>query len=143
MPDFDATEGYTDAGDCCADSGAPKNAGSSDAGTGEPSAGEQHPPRQSPLERKLSNPFDPGLFVPSLVRTREHSAGRLHFVKRPVAEGATVRRLTPPPLAQRRRLARRACPFGWRVFLLGSPSLHRRHQRLGATCRRQPPGSPR
>jgi hypothetical protein len=143
MSDFDATEGYTEAGDRRADSGAPKNAGAADPTPEESVAGAESTTPDDPLRRRLSNPYDPGVFAPSINRMRELSAGRPHFIEHQSESAVPTRRLTPPPLARRRKIARRSCPFGWRVFLLGGPSLHHRHRRLGIVCHRQPPGSPR
>jgi hypothetical protein len=64
--------------------------------------------------------------TPILRRTRHHATG--HFA----AGGAASRRVGVKLMARRRRLARRACPYGWQVRVLSSPPRNRR--RLWTQC---------
>jgi hypothetical protein len=79
----------------------------------------------------VPDPLDPRLPAPVIRRTRH---GR-----HPAVPRAARRRLGTPMLARRRRVARRACPFGWQVRVLGGPPRKRRH--LWTECHRQASGS--
>lgn len=156
MPDFDVNEGYVEAGRRRADSslpGIPADGISVDgrvapygldvtsdylpgedtyaypAGAGELSSSSgsssSSPPRKLPEE------------TPIVRRTRHLSTGHLSTGRlstdRLSSGGVSpVRRVGVRLIARRRRLARRACPFGWRVRVLGTPPRHRR--RLWTKC---------
>ncbi len=64
--------------------------------------------------------------TPIVRRTRHLPTGHLP------ASGSPARRVGVRLLARRRRLARRACPYGWQVRVLGTPPRHRR--RLWTMC---------
>lgn len=85
------------------------------------------------------SPDTPQLFeqTPIVRRTRHHVSGH-----RSAADAGPGRRVGVKMIARRRRLARRACPFGWKVRVLSTRSRHRR--RLWTSCHglpRQTPGS--
>jgi hypothetical protein len=68
--------------------------------------------------------------TPIVRRTRHLAAGHLP------AGGSSARRVGVRLMARRRRLARRACPYGWQVRVLGTPPRHRR--RLWTMCHGSP-----
>lgn len=69
--------------------------------------------------------------TPIVRRTRHLATG--HFV---ATDMPTARRVGVELIARRRRLARRACPYGWQVRVLGRPPRNRRC--LWTTCHRSP-----
>jgi hypothetical protein len=75
--------------------------------------------------------------TPFVRRTRHFATGHYSF-----AHARPTRRVGVRLIARRRRLARRACPYGWQVRVLGTPPRNRR--RLWTMCHRseQFPGSP-
>jgi hypothetical protein len=138
MPDFEVNEGYVEAGRRRADSplsglrsddrvsadgyvpaeeGTVQGSGACIEGTDGSDATEAVEDR-----RKLPEQ------TPILRRTRHLAAG--HFS----ACGVPARRVRVKLIARRRRLARRACPYGWQVRVLGTPPRNRR--RLWTTCHR-------
>jgi hypothetical protein len=118
MPDFDVNEGYFEAGRRRADSplsGLPADelqAAATGETRGQPAGEEER--RRLPEE------------TPVVRRTRHLAQG--HFSTR----GARPRRVGVTLIARRRRLARRACPYGWHVRVLGTPPRNRR--RLWTMC---------
>lgn len=66
--------------------------------------------------------------TPIVRRTRHLAAG--HFA----ASSTPARRVGVRLMGRRRRLARRACPYGWQVRVLGTPPRNRR--RLWTQCHR-------
>jgi hypothetical protein len=68
--------------------------------------------------------------TPIVRRTRHRARG--HFS----VNGMPVRRVGVKLIARRRRLARRACPYGWQVRVLGVPPRSRR--RLWTQCHGSP-----
>ena len=73
--------------------------------------------------------------TPIVRRARHHAIGH-----RTAPEAGPGRRVGVKMIARRRRLARRACPFGWRVRVLSTPPRHRR--RLWTSCHGQPRQAP-
>ncbi|HYM44686.1 MAG TPA: hypothetical protein VES65_00800 [Solirubrobacteraceae bacterium] len=153
MPDFEVNEGYVEAGRRRADaplaeSGARSEAPPVPAGEDQlleewlsawyglttaedrvPEAGGEAPAAAE--ARRLPEE------TPIVRRTRHRADG--HFA----GGDAERKRLEVRLIARRRRLARRACPYGRRAHLLGTPLRSRR--RLWTTCHGQrpsPPGSP-
>jgi hypothetical protein len=140
MPDFEVNEGYTEAGRRRADSPLPglreddrvsadgyvtADGWSAtvpgalgedvDATEATEAAADRHKlPEETPIVR----------------RTRHFATG--HFP----ASGAPARRVGVTLIARRRRLARRACPYGWQARVLGTPPRHRR--RLWTMCHGSP-----
>jgi hypothetical protein len=85
-----------------------------------------------------SDPLDPAeIGPPSVRRARDLAYGHLKAKQgrpgRRVGTGVAL-------LARRRRATRRACPYGRRVSVLGTPPRHRR--RLWTMCHGRAPGSP-
>jgi hypothetical protein len=71
-----------------------------------------------------------------IVRRARHSP----IGHRSRADAGPERRVGVRMIARRRRLARRACPFGWTVRVLSTPPRHRR--RLWTSCHGQPRQTP-
>ena len=69
--------------------------------------------------------------TPIVRRTRHLAKGHLSARTMPPARRVGVRLV-----ARRRRLARRACPYGWQVRVLSTPPRNRR--RLWTTCHGSP-----
>jgi hypothetical protein len=143
MPDFEVNEGYVEAGrrradaplpDLRADERVPADGsvsadGHNSAVTGAARSEGADATLAGEGRRKLPEE------TPIVRRTRHLAAG--HFSARNIAPArcAGVRLI-----ARRRRLARRACPYGWHVRVLGTPPRNRR--RLWTTCHGRAPGSP-
>jgi hypothetical protein len=108
MPDFDANKGNTETGDR----------------GGDPLV----PAQDSDLAAEEARSLDPDIKLPAA----RHLSNGHRFARR----SGPRRRVGVTFLAQRRRAARRACPFSWRVRVLGTPLRHRRH--LWTLCHRQP-----
>ncbi len=137
MPDFDVNEGYVEAGrrradsplpDPLADERTPADGRSGQDGRGATTGrgleagaeGVQAGAGGRDLRRMPEAP-------PIVRRTRHLAEGHLS------ASGAVPgRRVGVKLIARRRRLARRACPYGWHVHVLGTPLRHRR--RLWTLC---------
>jgi hypothetical protein len=143
MPDFDVNEGYAEAARRRADAslpGLPADGVSVD-GRVDPygldvtsdyllgdvtdaflsQGGQSGGERSSFAARKLPEE------TPIVRRTRHLAVG--HFSAGGASPG---RRVGVRLIARRRRLARRACPFGWQVRVLGTPP--RRRRRLWTKC---------
>lgn len=140
MPDFEINEGYVEAGRRRADSPLSSRGGgdrlpgeggygaSEDGGTPAPVVrveGSDAADATETIEESRKLPEE----TPIVRRTRHFAAG--HFsasaVPRARRVGAGVKLI-----ARRRRLARRACPYGWQVRVLGTPPRNRR--RLWTQC---------
>jgi hypothetical protein len=78
--------------------------------------------------------------TPIVRRTRHLATG--HILTDHDRLAARARRVGVRLIARRRRLARRACPYGWKARVLATPRRDRR--RLWTTCHGQPrpPGTP-
>jgi len=138
MPDFEVNEGYVEAGRRRADSPLPglKNDDrvSADGYVPADDGGAQGPGMRvegidtgdatEAVEDRRKLPEE----TPIVRRTRHLAAG--HFSTR----GIPARCVGVKLIARRRRLARRACPYGWQVRVLGTPPRNRR--RLWTTCHR-------
>ncbi len=74
--------------------------------------------------------------TPIVRRARHHAIGH----RAAAGTGPERRRVGVRMIARRRRLARRACPFGWTVRVLNTPPRHRR--RLWTSCHGQPRQTP-
>ncbi len=141
MPDFEINEGYIEAGRRRADSPLSGRGGEGRIpadgfipeqdggavpaplvrveGTDSVEAGEA-------VEKARKLPEE----TPIVRRTRHLAAG--HFS----ANAMPVKRVEVKLLARRRRLARRACPYGWQVRVLGTPP--RKRRRLWTQCHGSP-----
>ncbi|HEY2535468.1 MAG TPA: hypothetical protein VGI24_00600 [Solirubrobacteraceae bacterium] len=109
MPDYEINEGYVEAGRRRADS--PLESRSLEVGEPvEPVESVRKLPEETPIVR----------------RTRHLATG--HFS----GAGMATPRLGERLMARRRRLARRACPYGWQVRVLSTPVRARRQ--LWTTC---------
>jgi hypothetical protein len=142
MPDFEVNEGYVEAGRRRADSPLPARqadervtvdgghppADGPGAGDGSTHGEGADAPEAGDERRKLPEE------TPIVRRTRHLATG--HFA----ASANPARRVGVKLIARRRRLARRACPYGWHVHVLGTPPRHRR--RLWTMCHGRAPGSP-
>jgi hypothetical protein len=143
MPDFEVNEGYIEAGRRRADSPLPglreDDRVSADGyvtadGWGGPVPGAHGEDTDAAEvagagENRHKLPEE----TPVVRRTRHLATGHLPTGGRP------ARRVGVTLMARRRRLARRACPYGWQVRVLGTPPRHRR--RLWTMCHGSP-GSP-
>ncbi len=136
MPDFEVNEGYVEAGRRRGDSPLPgPRADERVAADGHSAALDGHDatPDRAPAEGgdgartggDLRRPEE----RPIVRRTRHPAAGHLSADDAPPG-----RRVGVKLMARRRRLARRACPYGWQVRVLGTPPCHRR--RLWTMCHR-------
>ncbi len=136
MPDFEVNEGYVEAGRRRADSPLPglrnDDLVSADGYVPADEGGAQRPGARAEgadtgdateaVEDRRKLPEE----TPIVRRTRHLAAG--HFS----ASGASARCVGVKLIARRRRLARRACPYGWQVRVLGTQPRNRR--RLWTTC---------
>jgi hypothetical protein len=136
MPDFEVNEGYVEAGRRRADSPLPglrnDDRVSADGYIPAEESGVQGPGARAEgadtgdateaVEDRHKLPEEP----PIVRRTRHLAAG--HFSR----GGLPARRVGVKLVARRRRLARRACPYGWQVRVLGTPPRNRR--RLWTMC---------
>jgi hypothetical protein len=144
MPDFEVNEGYIEAGRRRADSPLSARSGddrisadghvAADEGGIAPAPGMRGEGADAAdateaVEDRRKLPEE----TPVVRRTRHLAAG--HFS----ASGPRARRVGVRLIARRRRLARRACPYGWQVRVLGTPPRGRR--RLWTTCHDGSPGS--
>jgi hypothetical protein len=141
MPDFEVNEGYVEAGRRRADSPLPalradervsadgrSATPDGDGATSGRALGEAAEESTVGAESSRRLPEE----RPIVRRTRHHAGG--HFS----ASGASPRRRVGVELmARRRRLARRACPYGWQVRVLGTPPRRRRH--LWTMCHSKAP----
>jgi len=144
MPDFEFNEGYLEAGGRRADSplsadaqdgpdapisSEPIVAQEGDARADEWGATGHKLPERTPIVRRTRH-----------LATGHIAAGRSGSERAHLA--VSGRRVGVKLISRRRRLARRACPYGWKVWVLGTPPRSRR--RLWTTCHGQsrPPGSP-
>jgi hypothetical protein len=147
MPDFEVNEGYVEAGRRRADSPLPERRADEllsadgrvlpDGRDAAPDGRDETPGPallgEDAVQAKgggepLSPPRKLPEQTPIVRRTRHLAAG--HFATR----CAPGRRVGVRLIARRRRLARRACPYGWQVRVLGAPPRHRR--RLWTQCHR-------
>ncbi len=138
MPDFEVNEGYSEAGRRRADSPLSSRGGEDRVPIDGYGPIEESGFAQVPLKRAegLDSSIDAGEPVenarklpeetPIVRRTRHLAAGHLSSADMP------VRRIGVKLMARRRRLARRACPYGWQVRVLGTAPRARR--RLWTTC---------
>lgn len=137
MPDFDVNEGYVEAGRRRADSPLSSRGGDDRIPADGYVPAEDGGVAPAPLMRlEGTDSVDAGEAVenvrklpeetPIVRRTRHLAAG--HFS----ASSVPVRRVGVKLMARRRRLARRACPYGWQVRVLGTPPRNRRC--LWTTC---------
>jgi hypothetical protein len=141
MPDFEVNEGYIEAGRRRADSPLSARSGddrisadgflAADEGGIAPAPGMRGEGADvadatGTVEDRRKLPEE----TPVVRRTRHLAAG--HFS----ASGPPARRVGVRLIARRRRLARRACPYGWQVRVLGTPPRGRR--RLWTTCHGSP-----
>jgi hypothetical protein len=162
MPDFEVNEGYVEAGRRRADSPLSSRGGEDRTpldGYGAPPTGDDAHVAPAPIVR-LEGMLGEGVDAidaiedfkeleafesleaaetiegrrrklppetPIVRRTRHLAAGHHSF-----AHARPARRVGVRLIARRRRLARRACPYGWQVRVLGTPLRHRR--RLWTTC---------
>ena len=137
MPDFEVNEGYVEAGRRRADSPLPGPGNddrvSADGYVPADEGGAQAPGVRAEgadagdateaVEDRRKLPEE----TPIVRRTRHLAAG--HFSASGVVP---TRRVGVKLIARRRRLARRACPYGWQVRVLGTPPRNRR--RLWTMC---------
>ncbi|HEV3320495.1 MAG TPA: hypothetical protein VG053_12330 [Solirubrobacteraceae bacterium] len=142
MPDFEVNEGYVEAGRRRADSPLPglRDDGrvvpadgyvAADEGGVAPAPGVRAEGADAgdaaeAVEDRRKLPEE----TPIVRRTRHLAAG--HFSP----SGPPARRVGVKLIGRRRRLARRACPYGWQVRVLGTPPRNRR--RLWTTCHGSP-----
>jgi hypothetical protein len=141
MPDFEVNEGYVEAGRRRADSPlSARQAGGESSVDGrvappdgrgavdERALGEE---REASIRGEASIPGGELRRLPEQTpivrRTRHLASGHL-----PAGDVTSRRCVGVALLARRRRLARRACPYGWRVRVLDQPRSRRR--RLWTTC---------
>ena len=132
MPDFEVNEGYVEAGRRRADSPLSSRGGEDRVPTDGYGPTEEGGFAPVPLMRAegMDSSVDAGEAVenarklpeetPIVRRTRHLAAG--HFSD----SGMPARRVGVKLIARRRRLARRACPYGWQVRVLGTPPRARR-----------------
>jgi hypothetical protein len=131
MPDFEVNEGYVEAGRRRADSPLPDlrndDRMSADGyvpadeggaqGSGVRPEGADTGDAAEAVEDRRKLPEE----TPIVRRTRHLAAGHLS------ASGVVpARRVGVKLMARRRRLARRACPYGWQARVLGTPPRNRR-----------------
>ena len=128
MPDFEVNEGYVEAGRRRADSPLSSRGGEDRVPADGYVPAEEGGVAPAPVirveatdavdavegRRKLPEE------TPIVRRTRHLAAG--HFS----ASGAPLPRVGVKLIARRRRLARRACPYGWQVRVLGTAPRNRR-----------------
>jgi hypothetical protein len=145
MPDFEVNEGYVEAGRRRADSPLSSRGGEDRVPIDGYAPTEEGGFVPVPLKRAegIDSSVDAGEPVesprklpeetPIVRRTRHLAAG--HFS----GGGMPAPRVGVRLMARRRRLARRACPYGWQVRVLGTPPRNRR--RLWTTCHGGSPGS--
>jgi hypothetical protein len=139
MPDFEVNEGYVEAGRRRADSPLPGlrdedrvsadgYVAAEDGGAPTPSVrADAADAADAAVEDRRKLPEE----TPIVRRTRHLAAGHLS-----ASDVAPARRVGVKLMARRRRLARRACPYGWQVRVLGTPPRNRR--RLWTTCHGSP-----
>jgi len=146
MPDFEVNEGYIEAGRRRADMPLPDRWVDERIPADERVSGDGHVASDSrgamlesahPEGVEGSAPgIEPGAGeksrklpaeTPIVRRTRHLAEGHLS-----ASDAAPARRVGVRLMARRRRLARRACPYGWHVRVLGTPPHRRRH--LWTTC---------
>jgi hypothetical protein len=142
MPDFEVNEGYAEAGRRRADSPLPSRGGddrvpadgyvAGDAGGVAPAPivhveGIDAADATEAVEERRKLPEE----TPIVRRTRHLATGHFSASGMP-----TARRVGVKLIARRRRLARRACPYGWQVRVLGTPPRGRR--RLWTKCHGSP-----
>ncbi len=142
MPDFEVNEGYAEAGRRRADSPLSSRGQDDRVSADEYVAADESGVGQAPIvhadgpdaadaaeavedRRKLPEE------TPIVRRTRHLATGHFSARGTPPARRVGVRLM-----ARRRRLARRACPYGWQVRVLGTPPRGRR--RLWTTCHGSP-----
>jgi hypothetical protein len=141
MPDFEVNEGYVEAGRRRADSPLSSRGGEDRVPADGYIPAEEGGFATAPLKRDEGmDSVDANETVessrklpeetPIVRRTRHLAAG--HFS----GTGMPVRRVEVKLMARRRRLARRACPYGWQVRVLSTPPRNRR--RLWTTCHGSP-----
>lgn len=139
MPDFEVNEGYAEAGRRRADSPLPGRGDddrlpaegyvTADEGGGTPApivhveGADVAADATEAVEDRRKLPEE----TPIVRRTRHLATGHISM-------GGTRpgRRVGVKLIARRRRLARRACPYGWQVRVLGTPPRNRR--RLWTMC---------
>jgi hypothetical protein len=135
MPDFEVNEGYVEAGRRRADSPLPEGRDddrvSADGYLTAEEGGAPAPivraegidagDATEAVEDRRKLPEE----TPIVRRTRHLATG--HF-----SASGPASRVGIKLMARRRRLARRACPYGWQVRVLGTPPRNRR--RLWTTC---------
>ena len=144
MPDFEVNEGYVEAGRRRADSPLSSRGGgdrvsvdgyvpADDGGVAPVPAplahieGTDAVDATKPVESPRKLPEE----TPMIRRTRHLAAGHFSASSMP-----PTRRVGVKLSARRRRLARRACPYGWQVRVLGTPPRNRR--RLWTKCHGSP-----
>jgi hypothetical protein len=142
MPDFEVNEGYAEAGRRRADAPLSGRGGEGRVPTdgyvtADEGAATSVPvvqvegidPADAPeaLEARRKLPEE----TPIVRRTRHFATG--HIAARSVP---STRRVGVKLIARRRRLARRACPYGWQARVLGTPPRNRR--RLWTACHGSP-----
>jgi len=141
MPDFEVNEGYAEAGRRRADSPLPglkdEDRVSADGYVPAEEGGAPTPSVRADtadtadaaeaVEDRRKLPEE----TPIVRRTRHLAAGHLS-----AGDVVPARRVGVKLMSRRRRLARRACPYGWQVRVLGTPPRNRR--RLWTTCHRSP-----
>ncbi len=145
MPDFEVNEGYAEAGRRRADSPLSSRGGEDRVPIDGYAPAEEGGFAPVPLKHveEIDAAVDADESVegsrklpeetPIVRRTRHLAAG--HFS----SAGMPAPRVGVRLMARRRRLARRACPYGWQVRVLGTPARNRR--RLWTTCHDGSPGS--
>ncbi len=132
MPDFEVNEGYIEAGRRRADSplpGLPADERVPADGGLAADGLDTRPGRllgEDAEARANAKPHKLPEETPVVRRTRHLATGHL------AASGIPARRVGVALIARRRRLARRACPYGWKVRVLGTPPRHCR--RLWTQC---------
>jgi len=141
MPDFEINEGYAEAGRRRADAPLSARGGedrvptdgyvTADEGAAAPAPvvhveglDAADVPEALEAHRKLPEE------TPIVRRTRHLATGHS------AARGVPTWRVEVKLIARRRRLARRACPYGWQVRVLGTPPRNRR--RLWTACHGSP-----
>lgn len=141
MPDFEVNEGYVEAGRRRADSPLSSRGGEDRVPADGYVPAEEGGVAPAPVMRvEGTDAIDADEIVdngrklpeetPIVRRTRHLATG--HFS----ASGMPVWRVGVKLMARRRRLARRACPYGWQVRVLGVPPRNRR--RLWTQCHGSP-----
>jgi hypothetical protein len=142
MPDFEVNEGYAEAGRRRADSPLSSRSGDDRVSADGYVPAEEGGVAPAPIVRaEGTDAGDAPEIVeehrklpeetPIVRRTRHLAAGH-----RSASGMSPARRVGVKLIARRRRLARRACPYGWQVRVLGTPPRNRR--RLWTTCHGSP-----